>query len=270
VNQEEGGNAFFRLTRVPAIVNILQTDTLNRLYIRPNLQGGGSQNQNPLSTLFQTKRLDVTNRFIGGLTATYAPVNWFNVDANFSYDLRRGVGSQINDKGFRTTTNSPTGLGGNLGSIQRGTSGRESINGSVNAALRHDFSADLKSRFSLRYLFEQRDTDTLFASGSQLSVKGVTDLSNTTQSTRNTVSNFERIRQIGLFAGTGLEYKERYIIDALIRRDGSSLFGPANRWATFGRLSAQWRIAQEPWWPVSGVSELRVHGSYGPAACYRW
>jgi len=39
LNQEEGGNAFFRLTRVPAIVNILQTDTLGRLYIRPNLQG---------------------------------------------------------------------------------------------------------------------------------------------------------------------------------------------------------------------------------------
>ena len=62
------GNAFFRLTRVPAIANILETDTLGRLYIRPNLQGGGSQNQNPLSTLYQTKRIDVTNRFIGGLT----------------------------------------------------------------------------------------------------------------------------------------------------------------------------------------------------------
>src|SRR2546425_4579776 len=261
INQEEGGNAFFRLTRVPAIVNILQRDTLGRLYIRPNLQGGGSQNQNPLSTLYQTRRNDVTNRFIGGLTATFAPTNWFNLDANFSYDLRRGAGSQINDKGFRTTSSSTA----NLGSILRGTVNREAINGSLNATFKHDFGSDLKSRYSLRYLFEQRDYDTLNANGSQLTVQGITDLGNTLQATRSTTSNLQRIRQIGLFAGAGLEYKERYIFDALIRRDGSSLFGPNNRWATFGRASLAWRIAQEPWWRLPQVSELKLHGSYGTA-----
>ncbi|HWC73059.1 MAG TPA: TonB-dependent receptor plug domain-containing protein, partial [Gemmatimonadales bacterium] len=180
INQEEGGNAFFRLTRVPAIVNILQEDTLHRLYIRPNLQGGGSQNQNPLSTLYQTKRLDVTNRFISGITATYAPVNWFNLDANFSYDLRRGAGSQINDKGFRTTSASSA----NLGSILYGTANREAINGSVNAAFKKDFGPDFKTHYSLRYLYEHRDFDTLNANGSQLFVQGVTDIGNTLQSTR--------------------------------------------------------------------------------------
>ena len=261
VNQEEGGNAFFRLTRVPAIANILQTDTLGRLYIRPNLQGGGSQNQNPLSTLEQTKRIDVTNRFIGGLTATFAPTNWFNLDANFSYDLRRGAGEQINDKGFRTTSSSTA----NLGSILRGTVNREAINGSVNAGFKHDFGPDLRTRYSFRYLFEQRDYDTLNANGSQLSVQGVKDLGNTLQSTRATTSSIQRIRQIGLFAGAGLDYKGRYIVDALLRRDGSSLFGPDNRWATFGRVSAAWRLAQEPWWSIPAVSELKLHSSYGTA-----
>lgn len=261
INQEEGGNAFFRLTRVPAIANILQTDTLGRLYIRPNLQGGGSQNQNPLSTLEQTKRQDVVNRFIGGVTATFSPANWFSLDANFSYDLRRGAGVQINDKGFRTTSASTA----NLGSILRGTVNREAVNGSVNAGFRKDFGPDLKTRYSLRYLFEQRDYDTLNANGSQLSVQGVTDLGNTLQSTRSTTSSVQRIRQVGLFAGAGLDYKGRYIVDALIRRDGSSLFGPDNRWATFGRASVAWRIAQEPWWSVPAITELKLHSSYGTA-----
>ena len=262
INQEEGGTAFFRLTRVPAIANILEYDTLQRLYIRPNLQGGGSQNENPLSSLYQTKRLDVTNRFIGGVTATYSPVNWFNLDANFSYDLRRGAGSQINDKGFRTTTSNPT---ANLGSILRGTVNREAINGSVNAAFKKEFGPDLRTRYSLRYLFEQRDYDTLNANGNTLSVKGVTDLGNTLQASRTTTSSAQRIRQIGLFAGAGLDYKSRYIVDALIRRDGSSLFGPDNRWATFGRGSLAWRVAQEPWWSIPAVTELKLHGSYGTA-----
>jgi len=261
LNQEEGGNAFFRLTRVPAIVNILETDTLGRLYIRPNLQGGGSQNQNPLSTLQQTFREDLTNRFIGGVTATYSPVNWFNMDANFSYDLRRSTAAQINDKGFRTTTASTA----NLGSIFRSATGREALNGSVNATLKRDFGPDLKSRYTFRYLFEQRDFNTQSGSGSQLSVQGVTALDNTLQATRATSSDQQRIREIGMLAGTNFEYKSRYILDALVRRDGSSLFGPASRWATFGRVSAAWRVAQEPWWSMPQVTELKLHGSYGTA-----
>src|SRR5712692_7199524 len=261
LNQEEGGQAFFRLTRVPAIVNILQRDTLGRLYIRPNLQGGGSQNENPLSTLYQTFREDVTNRFLGAFTATYSPVNWFNMDANFSYDLRRSTAAQINDKGFRTTVASAA----NLGSIDRSATGREALNGSINATLRRDFGPDLKSRYTLRYLFEQRDYNTQRATGSQLSVQGVTSLNNTLQSTRSTTSDQQRIREIGLLAGTNFEYKGRYIFDALVRRDGSSLFGPASRWATFGRASVAWRVAQEPWWSIPQVTELKLHGSYGTA-----
>src|SRR5712664_2728889 len=261
LNQEEGGQAFFRLTRVPAVVNILQRDTLGRLYIRPNLQGGGSQNENPLSTLYQTFREDVTNRFLGAFTATYSPVNWFNMDANFSYDLRRSTAAQINDKGFRTTVASAA----NLGSIDRSATGREALNGSINATLKRDFGPDLKSRYTLRYLFEQRDFNTQRATGSQLSVQGVTSLNNTLQSTRSTTSDQTRIREVGMLAGTNFDYKGRYILDALVRRDGSSLFGPASRWATFGRASVAWRVAQEPWWSIPQVTELKVHGSYGTA-----
>src|SRR6267378_2878958 len=263
LNQEEGGQAFFRLTRVPAIVNILQRDSLQRLYIRPNLQGGGSQNENPLSTLFQTFREDVTNRFIGGFTASYNPVNWFNMDANFSYDLRRTTAAQINDKGFRTT--GPLASATNLGQIFRSATGREALNGSVNATLKHDFGADFKSKYFLRYLFEQRDFTFQSAQGSQLSVQGVTSLNNTAQPTRATTSDLSRIREIGLLGGSNFEYKGRYILDALVRRDGSSLFGPDSRWATFGRASLGWRISQEPWWSIPAVTEFRVHGSYGTA-----
>ena len=263
LNQEEGGAAFFRLTRVPAIVDILQRDSLERLYIRPNLQGGGSQNENPLSTLYQTFREDVTNRIIGGFTASYNPVNWFNMDANFSYDLRRTTAAQINDKGFRTT--GPLASATNLGQIFRSATGREAVNGSVNATLKHDFGADFKSKYFLRYLFEQRDFTFQSAQGSQLSVQGVTALNNTAQPTRATTSDLSRIREIGLLGGSNFEYKGRYILDALVRRDGSSLFGPDSRWATFGRASLGWRISQEPWWSIPAVTEFRVHGSYGTA-----
>src|SRR2546426_6837209 len=41
-------------------------------------------------------------------------------------------------------------------------------------------------------------------------------------------------------------------------------FGLGNRWATFGRVSGAWRVAQEPWWPVSQVDRksTRLNSSH--------
>jgi TonB-linked SusC/RagA family outer membrane protein len=260
VNQE-GGNAFFRLTRVPAIVDILKTDTLGRLYVRPNLQGGGSQNENPLSTLQQTDRTDVASRFIGGVTATFTPVNWATIEAQMGYDSRRTSFAQISDKGFRTTSNSPA---ANNGSINRGAGAQEAVDLSLNGTVRRDLTPDLRARVSARYLFEQRDAESSSGSGNTLSVKGVNALDNATSSI-NVTSSFTRVRQIGQFVGAGLEFKERYIVDGLVRRDGSSLFGEGNRWATFGRVSGAWRMAEEPWWFLPQFSEAKLRASYGTA-----
>ncbi len=40
-------------------------------------------------------------------------------------------------------------------------------------------------------------------------------------------------------------YAERYFLSASFRRDGSSRFGPANRWANFWSVGAAWNIAKE-------------------------
>ena len=42
-------------------------------------------------------------------------------------------------------------------------------------------------------------------------------------------------------------YKGRYIFDFSIRRDGSTKFGPDQRWGNFPALSAKWIISDEPW-----------------------
>ncbi len=261
LDQEDGGRSFFRLTRVPAVVNVLQRDTLGRLYARPNLQGGGSQNENPLLWLENQTRNDAVNRFIGGLTVQYQPLRWFNLDANFSYDFRRRSFVQFRNKGFRTTTSGTL----NGGLVLRGQSTDEALNTSLNAVFRHDFTPELRSRLSLRYLYEQSDPLDESADGGLLAVQGVTTLGNTAAATRNTTSSIEPRRQIGWFGGLGLDYKDRYLLDALVRRDGSSLFGSDNRWATFGRASLGWRVAHEPWWFIPAVTEFKLRGSYGTA-----
>jgi TonB-linked SusC/RagA family outer membrane protein len=260
-NNDGGNNAFFLLTRQPAIANNLARDTLGRLYIRPNLQGGGGQNSNPLYTFENALRDDISSRFIGGATVNFTPLNWLTFSSSIGYDQRRASFAQIQDKGFRTTSSTPL---TNNGFIFRGAAGAEAVDANVSASVRRRLGQDLNTRFTARYLFEQRDEELNTGQGRSLSVKGVTSLGNVTTN-QAVASTFTRIRQIGGSLHGSFEYKERYILDALVRHDGSSLFGAGNRWATFGRVSGAWRASQESWWFLPQVNELKFRASYGTA-----
>ncbi len=112
--------------------------------------------------------------------------------------------------------------------------GTEAYNTSLNLSLRHSFGTDLVTKYSTRYLFERQDQYEPDRVGSALKVVGIDAAINATTA-QNIRSSQQSTRLIGLFAGTNLSCKDRYIADLLIREDGSSLFGANNRWATFGR-----------------------------------
>lgn len=60
-------------------------------------------------------------------------------------------------------------------------------------------------------------------------------------------------------------YKGRYMLDFSVREDGSTKFGPDNRWGTFPALSARWNISKEPWMqPLSSwLSMLSIRPGWG-------
>ena len=58
-------------------------------------------------------------------------------------------------------------------------------------------------------------------------------------------------------------YDGKYLLQANVRRDGSSRFGPENRWGVFPSFSAGWRISQEDFFNSSFINELKLRGSWG-------
>jgi TonB-linked SusC/RagA family outer membrane protein len=68
-----------------------------------------------------------------------------------------------------------------------------------------------------------------------------------------------------LFGRINYQYKNRYIINLTGRRDGSSRFGPDNRFASFGAIGAAWLFSEESFikerW--SFLSSGKLRGSYG-------
>lgn len=67
-----------------------------------------------------------------------------------------------------------------------------------------------------------------------------------------------------VFARVNYNYKEKYLFEANIRRDGSSKFGSENRYGTFPSLSAGWNIGREGFLQGSEtITDLKLRASWG-------
>jgi len=75
---------------------------------------------------------------------------------------------------------------------------------------------------------------------------------------------YRGVRFSSYFGSLKYTFRDRYIVGAVIRRDGSSRFGAANRYGVFPAISAAWRISSEsfmsslPW-----ICDLKIRGGFG-------
>ena len=262
INDFNTGGSWFRISRQPAVANLLRRDSRGRLFVRSVIQNQGGQNANPAYDSENSAPNNEISRYLGQVTARWQPLTWLDTEANVGYDARRNLQFAQFDRGFRTTTPNPaTNLGGN----SRSTNSNHSINASFDATARRDWLDNtLSSRLSARYLFEAQKDRGFNASGNNIVVPGLAD-------PNATIANFayggysQDVRQIGAFVNLDLDYLGRYILSGLVRRDGASLFGSANRWQTYGRGSVAWRASEEPWFGVDQISDLKFRASVGQA-----
>ena len=67
-----------------------------------------------------------------------------------------------------------------------------------------------------------------------------------------------------LFARAIYQYANRYILQGVVRRDGSDKFGPENRYGIFPSISAAWVLSEEGFLNDNKtVSFLKIRGGYG-------
>ncbi|MEJ8779122.1 MULTISPECIES: SusC/RagA family TonB-linked outer membrane protein [Butyricimonas] len=77
-------------------------------------------------------------------------------------------------------------------------------------------------------------------------------------------SDFREKAMVSYFARLGYNYKQRYLIEATIRRDGSSTFGENHRWANFPSVAVGWAFSEENFmrW-ADWLDWGKVRASYG-------
>src|SRR5690606_4672167 len=66
------------------------------------------------------------------------------------------------------------------------------------------------------------------------------------------------------FSRVNYGYREKYLLTASFRTDGSSRFGPENQWGYFPSASVAWRVSEEGFFQdVPLISEMKLRASYG-------
>jgi len=71
---------------------------------------------------------------------------------------------------------------------------------------------------------------------------------------------------LSYFSQATYNFDNRYIVNAAIRRDGSSRFGRNNRWGNFPSIAAAWNISNEPFFKSLGadfISHFKMRTSWG-------
>lgn len=121
----------------------------------------------------------------------------------------------------------------------------------------HEFSALAGATF------QRRATE-----NSTISANGYTnDLLKNLQGA-TTISGWEEINfgtnKIGFFGRINYAYADRFLFNASIRRDASSVFGSDSKWGTFPAVSGGWNLHSEKFLAGNEIlSLLKVRASYG-------
>lgn len=75
---------------------------------------------------------------------------------------------------------------------------------------------------------------------------------------------YGRILMISDFFRLNYNYKNKYLLQGSIRRDGSSVFGKNNQWGYFPSIGLAWRVSEEEFMKgQSVISDLKIRASYG-------
>lgn len=225
---------------------------------QPPLSGNVS---NPLYDLQQNKINNDRDRFTGTFKASYRPTTWLTFDGNVGYDESNESYKSFTPVGFQNSSGVPG--DGNL--YERSRSDRSyntSLTGTTNFQWR-----SIHNTTKAAYLYEDQTNSFVAINAPKLKVIGVPEYTSAATDDKDNIptpsSATEPIRAQNLFLVTTFDIRDRYILDGLVRRDESSLFGSDQRTQIYHRLSAAYRVSQDV--HIPGVDEFKLRVSHGTA-----
>ena len=260
-NAQQAGQLgpFFSITFVAPDINLLDKNDDGSPYrakIPSNLPNT-TNTANPLYNLANEKRDAERSRFTGGGRLRWRMLDWLTAEGNYNFDQERDDYSDMQPFGYLTSSGNPT--DGFL--FKRSFTGRTYNAGATLTAVGN--WSGITNTTKVSYIYEDQTFNLVSAFADALVVREVPEFSAGDASTFSAGSSNQTIRNRNAFAITTFDIRDKYIVDALARRDESSLFGPESRRQWYYRVSGAWRANEDL--KIKGIDELRLRASYGTA-----
>jgi TonB-linked SusC/RagA family outer membrane protein len=260
VSRGDQGTFFSSALLIEPFIDLTEKDSDGDYMVNPT--GFDIQNANIQNPLYQYNKIEyqrVTQRFVGGIDLKYQLTPELSASISQSFDKSWYYSSTFYPVGYKTQTNNPQLNNGNY-AISESRSSYEVT--SAQMVYNKTFGT-VNLGVVGKYLYEHRLDDAFDANGYSLQTVGVYDLGITGATGRGMGSSQQEYITKNFFLSTDLSYKDKIIANALIREDGSSLFGADARWQTFWRGSLAYRITEDI--KIPGFNELKARISYGTA-----
>ena len=224
----------------------------------------GSQNYNPMSLIYEDNNQNEWRRIQYIAKASLKIIDGLMWHANYSYDSGQNTYSWYQtqqtqmDKGYDGRAHRDTYMRHNhtfetygnydvtinkvhkLG-LMAGYSWEERVDNDGFGVTVNNFYNDDTWFWNLRYANDIKG--------------GITDV---------TGSSKTKVRNISFYGRLNYSFNSRYMLQATVRRDGSSVFGADHKWGTFPSVSAAWNITEESFMKNQNLfDQLKLRVGYG-------
>ncbi|MBQ8521569.1 MAG: TonB-dependent receptor [Bacteroides sp.] len=224
---------------------------------------GVSQNYNPLSMINEDSYDHETKKLQGTAKAALQIVDGLVWNATVSYQNEQFIWGE-----YHTSKTQLTGIKNNGQAHRRTTSDNKKV---FETYLNYDKTFNEVHKLGLMAGYSWEETST--ADGFGLTVYdfyndalGYNNLGMANKMDINGIwsSAESTLRMISFFGRANYSFNSKYMVQATVRRDGSSAFGKNNRWGTFPSASVAWRISEEEFVKNLNVfDDLKLRVGYG-------
>jgi TonB-linked SusC/RagA family outer membrane protein len=192
---------------------------------------------NPLATLLRRYN-GVTTNLITNANLRYTILPGLTAKANFGYTITQLDQNNTTPASSQNPANNPT--------SSAAFTNNKAQNWIIEPTLDYVKNiADGKLSVLIGTSYQKNTSNSLYINGTNYSNEALLGSLIGAGTTTVSYNNILAYKYNAVFGKVNYDWKEKYLINATFRRDGSSRFGPNNRFGNFGAVGAGWVFSQE-------------------------
>ena len=264
LNERGLGSVLFNAINTPSTISAV--DTNGNYSLVPSTTGFGIEVINPLAQIENTYNDYKLKKFNGNFSLDYDIIKHFKVTGRMGFNTSNSKGKSFAKK---------VSYGGKVFDVARSSV-------SQNAIEDNDYSFDLfgvydntfakyhQYKFTLGTTIYKQFGSGLFATGYDVpnniweNADIALAIGTSPNGGRDVGSYAYDERRLSYFARFEYDFKSKYLLSALVRKDYSTKFGPENRSGTFYALTSGWVLSEENFFKKSKLLNfVKLRASYG-------